>query len=140
MEVMFRYTHQIGNEVNPITQYFPDRMLTLRFQFLKEKKYVPAVLFGLQDMSGAFGSTSKEANYFSATYGVATKNFEFKKWDMGLSIGYAFNFLNVPTNDFNGFFGGVSISHEKYRNVSLLLEHDSKTFNTGLEFFLFNRL
>ena len=140
MEVMFRYTHQIGNEVNPITQYFPDRMLTVRLQLLKEKKNMPAVLFGLQDMSGAAGATSESAVYYSATYGVATKNFEWQQWQVGVSAGYAFDFLDMPTTDFKGLFGGVSISHKSIKNVGLLLEHDSETFNAGVEVFLFNRL
>jgi hypothetical protein len=140
MEVMFRYTHHVGIEVNPITQYFPDRMLTVRLQILKEKKYVPAVLFGLQDMSGALGATSESATQYSATYGVVTKNFEWQQWQLGVSAGYAFDFLDMPTTDFNGLFGGVSISHKSLKNVGLLLEHDSETFNAGVELFLFNRL
>ena len=140
MEVMFRYTHHVGIEVNPITKYFPDRMLTVRLQLLKEKKYMPAVLFGLQDMSGAAGATSESAVYYSATYGVATKNFEWQQWQVGVSAGYAFDFLDMPTTDFKGLFGGVSISHKSIKNVGLLLEHDSETFNAGVEVFLFNRL
>ena len=138
MEVMFRYTHHVGIEVNPITQYFPDRMLTVRLQLLKEKKYVPAVLFGLQDMSGAIGATMESATQYSATYGVATKNFEWQQWQVGVSAGYAFDFLDMPTTDFKGLFGGVSISHKSIKNVGLLLEHDSETFNAGVELFLFN--
>ena len=140
MEVMFRYTHHVGIEVNPITQYFPDRMLTVRLQLIKEKKYVPAVLFGLQDMSGAVGVTMEAATQYSSTYGVATKNFKWQQWQMGVSAGYAFDFLDMPTTDFKGLFGGVSISHKSLKNVGLLLEHDSETFNAGVELFLFNRL
>ena len=140
MEVMFRYTHHVGIEVNPITQYFPDRMLTVRLQLLREKKYVPAVLFGLQDMSGAFATAgSGGAVNYSATYGVATKNFEWQQWQVGVSAGYAFDFLDMPTIDYKGLFGGVSISHKSLKNVGLLLEHDSETFNAGVELFLFNR-
>lgn len=38
IEVMFRYTHEFGLKVNPTTQYFPDRMFTVRWQLFKEKK------------------------------------------------------------------------------------------------------
>jgi hypothetical protein len=140
MEVMFRYTHHVGIEVSPITLYFPDRMLTVRLQLIKEKKYVPAVLFGLQDMSGAVGVTMEAATQYSSTYGVATKNFKWQQWQVGVSAGYAFDFLDMPTTDFKGLFGGVSISHKSIKNVGLLLEHDSETFNAGVELFLFNRL
>ena len=71
---------------------------------------------------------------------MATKNFEWQKWQVGVSAGYAFDFLDMPTIDYKGLFGGVSISHKSLKNVGLLLEHDSETFNAGVEVFLFNRL
>ena len=38
MEVMFRYTHELNERVTPESEYFPDRMMSFRFQILKEKK------------------------------------------------------------------------------------------------------
>ena len=67
VEVMFRYSHEFNMQSNPLTQYFPDRMFTVRVQGLSETKYLPAIVFGMQDVTGAFDLSLKNA-YFSSTY------------------------------------------------------------------------
>ena len=57
IEMMFRYTHELNVPVNTETGYFPDRMFTIRGRLLKEKKYLPAIVLGLQDASAIFGDT-----------------------------------------------------------------------------------
>ncbi|MDC0875220.1 YjbH domain-containing protein [Flavobacteriaceae bacterium] len=51
LEIMFRYTHELIIPVNTKIEYFPDRMLKILARFFKEKKYFPATVFGLQDIS-----------------------------------------------------------------------------------------
>ena len=54
---MFRYANELNRVVNVETQYFPDLMFSMRGRLLKEKKYLPAIVLGLQDASSIFGDT-----------------------------------------------------------------------------------
>jgi hypothetical protein len=65
LEVMFRYTNELNVPVNLETKYFPDRMFTVRGRLLKEKKYLPAIVLGLQDASAIFGETILAATNYS---------------------------------------------------------------------------
>ena len=73
---MFRYTHELNLPVNVTTRYFPDRMLGFRARLLSEKKYLPALVLGLQDASALFGDTCLVCSNYSATYFVSSKNFK----------------------------------------------------------------
>jgi hypothetical protein len=139
VEVMFRYSHEFNMQSNPLTQYFPDRMFTVRVQGLKETKYFPAVVLGLQDVSGAFDLSLKTASY-SATYFVGTKNFEFGNYSVDTSLGYSFDFRGIPARDFRGLFGGVEVFTPYAEHMSLMWEHDSQYMNVGVNGYFWKRL
>ena len=139
IEVMFRYTHELNVPVNPETEYFPDRMFTIRGRLLKEKKYLPAIVLGLQDASAIFGETSLAATNYSAIYFVGSKNIKSDFGNFDLSVGYAFDFLELKSKDYIGAFGGISFSPNFYKNTSILFEHNSKGFNTGVRINAFSR-
>ncbi|MDP4885364.1 MAG: YjbH domain-containing protein, partial [Flavobacteriaceae bacterium] len=139
VEVMFRYSHEFNMQSNPLTQYFPDRMFTVRVQGLKETKYFPAVVLGLQDVSGAFDLSLKTASY-SATYFVGTKNFEFGNYSVDTSLGYSFDFRGIPARDFRGLFGGIEVFTPYADYMSLMWEHDSQYMNVGVNGYFWKRL
>ena len=139
IEVMFRYTHELNVPVNPETKYFPDRMFTIRGRLLKEKKYLPAIVLGLQDASAIFGDTCLNCSNYSAIYFVGSKNIESDYGNFDLSIGYAFDYKELKAKDYKGVFGGVSFSPKFYENASFLFEHNSKGFNTGISLNVFSR-
>ena len=89
VEFMFRYTHQLGQEVSPRTQYFPDRMFTLRYNVLKAGDNYPAITIGLHDVSEALGGTSATP-WFLSTYVVASKTFEGNSLSITSSVGFGF--------------------------------------------------
>ena len=139
VEVMFRYTHELNMPVNVQTQYFPDRMLGFRARLLNEKKYLPAIVLGLQDASAIFGDTCLGCNNYTSTYFVSSKIFKIDFGDFDLSVGYAFDLLELEAKDFKGIFGGISFSPNFYDNASILLEHNSKGINTGISLTAFSR-
>ena len=139
IEVMFRYTHELNIPVNPKTRYFPDRMFTVRGRLLKEKKYIPAIVLGLQDASAIFGGTCISCTNYSAIYFVSSKNIITDFGNFDLSMGYAFAYKELKAKDYKGVFGGVSFSPKFYKNASFLFEHNSKGFNTGIGFNVFSR-
>ena len=139
VEVMFRYTHELNMPVNVETRYFPDRMLGFRARLLTEKKYLPVIVLGLQDASAIIGDTCFGCSNYTATYFVGSKNFKTDFGDFDLSVGYAFDFLELKSKDFKGVFGGISFSPNINKNGSILIEHNSKGINTGIRLTVFSR-
>jgi hypothetical protein len=133
LEVMFRYTHELNVPVNPETGYFPDRMLGFRARLLNEKKYLPALVLGLQDASALIAGTCLGCSNYSATYFVSSKNFKFDFGDFDISIGYAFDFLELSSKDFKEFFGGITFTPNFYQKISFSFEHDSSVVNSGIK-------
>jgi len=139
VEVMFRYTHELNTPVNVETQYFPDRMLGFRARLFSEKKYLPAIVLGLQDASSILGDTCLVCSNYSATYFVGSKNFKTDFGGFDLSVGYAFDFLDLKPKDYMGIFGGISFTPNFFKNASILVEHNSKGINTGIGLTGFSR-
>jgi hypothetical protein len=140
LEFMFRYTHQLGHEVSPETQYFPDRMFTLRYNALKEGKNHPAITIGLHDVSEALGGTTATP-WFLSTYLVASKTIEANSLTISPTFGYAFDiFGNSRPMIFDGFFGGFEISSNKLPFFSAVAEYDSDVFNVALKTTLLDHL
>ena len=132
VEVMFRYTHELNMPVNTTTGYFPDRMLGFRARLLSEKKYLPALVLGLQDASAITGDTCLVCSNYSATYFVGSKNIKTEFGNFDLTLGYAFDFFELKSKDYMGVFGGISFSPNFFKNTSILIENNSKGINTGI--------
>lgn len=133
VEIMFRYTHQLGHEVNPQTQYFPDRMFTLRYNALKESDKLPAVTIGLHDVSEALGGTTATP-WFLSTYLVASKTFKSNTLSISPSVGYAYDvFGSARPMIFDGIFGGIELSSSKFPYLTAIGEYDSESFNVALK-------
>ena len=140
VEVMFRYTHQLGHEVSEITRYFPDRMFSLRYNLLKEQGDLPAITIGLHDVTEVFGTTTAQA-WFMSTYLVATKDLSIGPVNLSTSFGYApvLTRQTLP-NEFEGFFGGIELSSKNYPNFKFVAEYDSQYFNIALKALTFKHL
>ena len=139
MEVMFRYTHELNMKVNPQTEYFPDRMMTFRFQLLKEKNKLPAFVLGLQDVTRLV-NLSSSANNYAALYGVVTKSFNAKNWLLKTSLGYGLEIEEVRTlEDYRGVFGGIELAHQSLPDTSFMLEYNSYHPIVGINHLFFKR-
>lgn len=133
VEIMFRYTHQLGHEVNPQTQYFPDRMFTLRYNALKEGKNHPAITIGLHDVSEALGGTSATP-WFLSTYLVASKTLYTNLVSISPSIGYAYDvFGSARPMIFDGVFAGFELTPNALPYITAVAEYDSSNFNVALK-------
>ena len=133
VEFMFRYTHQLGQEVSPETRYFPDRMFTLRYNALREGRNNPAVTIGLHDVSEALGGTSATP-WFLATYLVVSKTLKTKTLSIAPTVGYAYDLIEANRNQvFNGLFAGVELTYSQLPYITLVGEYDSESFNIALK-------
>lgn len=102
-----------------------DRSMTARVRPLKEGKYWPALVIGMND---PFRNTGN--NYFASVYGVLTKGFSLTGNDrLSLTAGYFY-----PMNDYSvqdGVFGGVSYSPGFCRELLVSAEYDTQGINVG---------
>lgn len=133
VEVMFRYTHQLNQEVNYETRYFPDRMFSFRYNVFKEHENLPAITLGLHDVSSAFGGTTASP-WFLATYLIASKTINTNGFNISPTLGYAFDLFRSKRNRvFDGLLYGVEFTYKGLPNFSFLGEYDSSAMNIALK-------
>ncbi|MEX1014543.1 MAG: YjbH domain-containing protein [Candidatus Paceibacterota bacterium] len=138
IELMFRYSYEMGLERGPHINLFMDRMVAARFLLFRENDRLPAVVFGLHDPGGSVGLTDN--NHFTANYLVASKNLEMGSLKYGIHSGYAFDIRSQRSKEYRGLFGGLSLEHEQFEWVQLILEYDSFQFNTAVKILLMDRI
>jgi hypothetical protein len=132
LELNFRNTRLLDD---PDPTNTVDRMVSVRLRVLKEKKYWPSIVIGANDI---FTQATKGNQYFGALYIVGTKNFPAKRSELGLTLGYAFPIFKK--NQFIGVFGGVTFSPSFLRQLTLMAEYDSRSFNIGGSVLFFKHL
>ena len=132
LELNFRNTRQLDN---PDHSHTVDRMISIRLQVLRERKYWPSIVLGANDL---LTTASKGNQFFGAVYAVATKNIPVKKSEIGITGGYALPYFK--NSQFVGFFGGVTFTPSFLRQVTLMAEYDSKNFNIGGSVLFFKHL
>lgn len=138
LEVDFRATRILNLPDNH--NHTVDRMPSIRFRLIKEKKWYPSVVIGVHDFLSSINTGA--ARRFSASYLVCTKSFNLKKISLNLesTIGYGTDWLNSTDHEFVGFFGGISVNWERIKWINIMIEYDSKRVNIGSSFVFFNHL
>jgi len=122
----------------PGDHYTVDRRFSFRLRALKERKYVPAIVIGAHDVYTTIQSGADVNQYFNSIYIVATKHIPVKRSEFGFTLGYGFDFFN--SNQFIGFFGGISFSPSFLRQLNLIVEYDGTAFNLGGNILFFKHL
>lgn len=112
-----------------------DRAISFRLQVIKEKRILPAITFGVHDL---FTGTIIGNQYSGAEYIVFTKKINLKANRIGLTSGYGASFFR--SNQFEGIFGGISITPSFIKTFQLMAEYDTKGINVGGSLLLFNHL
>jgi hypothetical protein len=138
VEIDLRVTRQLN--IPSGTNHVVDRVPTIRFRILKEKKWVPAVALGFHDVLTSLESGA--ARHFGASYIVVTKNFHLAKLhlDIGTTAGWGANSFIWKNNEFIGLFGGFSLGIDKLQWMNLLFDYDGVTCNAGIRFICFRHL
>ncbi len=131
VELSIRFTRMIDLPKSEYESTNGDRMASARFRLLKEGKFHPAVVFGLQNFFTTL--QSGDASHFNSTYLVVTKNFKIHKvlQNVGLTAGYGTDVLTSADYQFIGFFGGVKITPQDLNFLELMLEYDAEKWNLG---------
>ncbi len=138
-EVSVRVTYPNGYNKDHEDIINGDRMISGRLQPLRERKYLPSIVIGLQGFykttgEGLINPDGKGASYFNSSYIVMTKNFRPKNilGKIGITAGYGADVIAANTYQFIGFFGGINISPKNMEYLELMLEYDADKWNTGI--------
>lgn len=139
-EVSVRITYPNGYNAEHEAIIIGDRMISGRLLPVKESKYLPAVVIGLQGFykttggDGLININGKGASYFNSSYIVLTKHFNPDKviGKIGLSAGYGSDIIAANTHQFIGLFGGINISPKNMEYLELMMEYDAEKWNAGM--------
>ncbi|WP_289300551.1 YjbH domain-containing protein [Xylanibacter muris] len=116
--------------------YQQDRSTSLRLRPVKEKnnRWWPGVVIGVNDIYSDHGGSR-----YTSVYGVATKHFDVCRFGrLGLTCGYA-----APFDDgvaYDGIFGGMAYSPDFFKDMSVVIEYDTRGTNIGISAKLFRCL
>ena len=138
IEIDLRVTRQLNMPEG--ATHVVDRVPTIRFRILKEKKWVPAVALGFHDVLTSLDNGT--ARHFGASYVVVTKNFHLPALhlDIGTTAGWGAEAFIWKNDEFKGLFGGFSVGVDKLDWMKLLVDYDGVTVNTGLRIVCFHHL
>ena len=138
VEIDLRVTRILGLPEG--SNHVVDRVPTIRFRILKEKKWIPAVTIGLHDVVTSL--ESGVARHFGASYLVLTKNFHIPAWYFNIetTAGFGLSSFIWKNNELMGFFGAVAFSHDKAPWLSLMFDYDGVIPNAGLRVVFFKHL
>ena len=112
VKVDLRVTRQL-NIPSGTKHHIVDRVPSVRFRILKEKKWIPAVALGFHDVLTSL--ESGVAHHFGASYIVVTKNFHIAKLHLGIgtTVGWGSSNFLWKNDEFIGTFGGFSLNIDK---------------------------
>jgi hypothetical protein len=132
-------TRKSQTEPDKIGFYQQDRSSTIRVRPLKEGKYWPAVVLGVNDIYA-----SKEGgSQYACVYGALSKHFPIV--DIGTfeaTVGYARpHKVGIKEGiTYDGFMGGLSFVPAFFPNMRIMGEYDTDGFNVGASVFLLRHL
>lgn len=117
-------TFGINKPYNVKDKGLGDRTIITRFQLLKERKHLPAVLVGLHD-------TFTKSSFVNTNYLVLSKTFSPNKgWAIISHLGYGIKIIDAKDHTLLGIFGGATL-HWKFLGVSI--EYDADRINTSVK-------
>lgn len=131
--------------------YNEDRRVNVKVTPLYEGRWWPAIAIGMDDVGRFRGiSTGKNTNnYFQNIYGVASKHFDIRGWQLGAHLAYRY-YTSDKNKERRGVAGGLSLrpaifvgqgtNAGQYRPLRLIAEWDGVGVNVGADVLLWRHL
>jgi hypothetical protein len=104
-----------------------DRSFGAKLQILKEKKRIPSLLFGMDDIYTEVQGGGNQ--YFASAFIASRKTFQTKAHIFRFTVGYGLN--TKGRERLNGLFGGISYSPQKFKPLKLMAEYDTRHINAA---------
>jgi hypothetical protein len=134
IEATYRLTLFRGSTTGRFTEQ--DRAFGLKGRLWKEKKILPSLVLGMDDIYTS--STGTGNQYFASSYVVSSKTFSTRAHLFRLTAGYGFN--PKDRNRLKGAFGGLSYTPQRFSFVSLMAEYDTRKINLAASLLLWKHL
>ncbi len=131
MEIDLRLTKQLNMPEG--ANHTMDRSPSLRIKLLRERRWLPATVFGFHD----FITTTDDgkARHFGSTYLVFTKRFYLPWMRLSPTLGYSFPVFQSEHYEFVAWFAGFKIQPYGLRWLALVMDYDSAEFNYGFDLY-----
>ena len=134
------YMHKNRDKEEEMGYYNEDRRVNVKVMPLYEGRWWPAIALGMDDV-GRFDriGTNKANNYFQNIYGVMTKHFDIRGWELGAHLAYRYYTKDV-NKDRRGVAGGLTVRPAFYRSLRFIAEWDGAGVNVGADVLLWRHL
>ncbi len=131
IELSVRFSRMIDLPEKLYESTVGDRMASIRVRPLKEGRYHPAIVVGLQNFFTTLQSGG--ASHFNSTYLVLTKNFRLNTFidRVGVTAGYGSDLFTAADYQFLGLFYGINFSPKNMDFLELMVEYDADKWNAG---------
>jgi len=120
-----------------------DRYFTVKVRALRERKYVPAVALGCNDVgTTAFQASSRSSStqlYFMNFYVAATKHFSFGGNELGVNVAYR-HYLRDYNDKWGGLVGGISFRPAFFPQARAIVEYTGNELLVGADALLWQHL
>lgn len=119
-------------------QYTFDRMLSLKYNILKESDYLPMLSVGFHNPFSTGGLLEGSSN-FNSSYIVGTKSFSGPIINslVQITMGYGGKLVIASNYQYIGLFYGILFSKyfglKRNTSVNFFIENDTEKFNTAIE-------
>lgn len=134
----FEFSYRMTLLQMPGGTWNQDRSFAMRFRLTRERKHIPSLVVGGNDL---YSSSGRQSGYFNALYAVASKNITIRKIYLNCTMGYAHQGSGkVRQGNLKGLFGGTAVSYADLPGLQLMAEYDSQALNAGASLLLFRHL
>ncbi len=146
LEVTYRCTLRIRTpEFTEVYggKYGQDRAISVRVRLFKERKWLPAIVIGTDDIFttsflNPFADYDEGNRSFASIYGVATKHFKINNSELGFTVGYNYATQELAYNE--GIFYGLSFTPALCNNLKLMADVNNNKLNMGASMLMWNHL
>ena len=124
------------------SSYAPDRAFFLKVRPLKEGKWWPALVVGVQDPIGSakgFYLTEDAPGFYSNLFLAATKHFHFLAGEWGFHLACRY-YPNKGNSSWSGIVGGMTWRPDFYSPLRVTAEYYGSGVNLGIDAGLFGFL
>ena len=140
MEITYReimLKRKSADDPDKMVFYNEDRSTSIRVRPLKEGKYWPAVVLGVNDLVGNGSSRT------ASVYGVVSKHFPIAAvGTFEATVGYAIPYEKKKGKGtvYDGVLGGLTFAPAFFPDMRVMCEYDTQGCNVGIGAFLFRHL
>lgn len=135
------WMHKNNREDEKLGFYNEDRRVNVKVTPLYEGKWWPAIALGFDDVGRVknFKTGANGNNYYQNIYGVLTKHFDIKGYELGAHLAYRYYACDI-NRDRRGVAGGVTLRPAFYRPLRVVAEWDGVGVNVGADVLLWRHL